>query len=362
VLQVQSHLQQPLFLGVASSELPPRGRRKLSGSAPQMIVDDLKAASPILRILSPLHVFRVPWQVSPRYGPYHDSIRNLNGLQFEWTKPFPNTMIPRTKDGRAIDSSWWKPPYQAMMVASESAEDGALFIWARSSDFEQNPLVLQNSLVIDETPDQQPICGKPDWAAYVGILVHYRGRIVIVVATQIYSVGGTLHDVSITRPSATRKMYEILNGFERDSCMAVEEELQRDWTIHSKEHKVDVEHLLATFSTTMALLSCKNISTDVVNPPHSLQVRRKARGNLPLVSYRILKVGARRVRDKADASSAAGTGQPLALHWVRGHFKTFTEDAPLLGRAVGTYWWSPHTAGKADRVVIKDYALKEEKP
>ena len=48
-----------------------------------------------------------------------------------------------------------------------------------------------------------------------------------------------------------------------------------------------------------------------------------------------------------------------ALHLCRGHFKTFTADAPLLGRATGTYFWAPHIRGTQNEgVVIKDYRVQ----
>lgn len=82
-------------------------------------------------------------------------------------------------------------------------------------------------------------------------------------------------------------------------------------------------------------------------------MRRAAeRSGLPLVSWHELVVhgGSNALR------STIGIGEPLALHWVRGHFKDYRETG-LFGRAKGVYWWSPHLAGKADRVVLKDYVL-----
>jgi hypothetical protein len=44
---------------------------------------------------------------------------------------------------------------------------------------------------------------------------------------------------------------------------------------------------------------------------------------------------------------------------VRGHFKTYTAERPLLGRFTGTYWWQPHLAGKnTSALVEKDYAIE----
>jgi hypothetical protein len=46
-------------------------------------------------------------------------------------------------------------------------------------------------------------------------------------------------------------------------------------------------------------------------------------------------------------------------HLARGHFKTFTEDAPLLGKHVGTYWWGWQVRGQEGSGVIeKTYKIK----
>jgi hypothetical protein len=33
---------------------------------------------------------------------------------------------------------------------------------------------------------------------------------------------------------------------------------------------------------------------------------------------------------------------------VRGHFKTYTAEAPLLGKLTGRYYWPPHARGSRD--------------
>lgn len=59
-----------------------------------------------------------------------------------------------------------------------------------------------------------------------------------------------------------------------------------------------------------------------------------------------------------SSGEAAGTASGRR-HLARGHFKTFTEDAPLLGKHVGTYWWGWQVRGQEDKGVIeKTYALK----
>lgn len=51
-------------------------------------------------------------------------------------------------------------------------------------------------------------------------------------------------------------------------------------------------------------------------------------------------------------SSGGGKGRKtgeIPLHLVRGHFKTYTADAPLFGKTTGTYWWSHFVAGNPSR-------------
>jgi hypothetical protein len=46
---------------------------------------------------------------------------------------------------------------------------------------------------------------------------------------------------------------------------------------------------------------------------------------------------------------------------VRGHFKTFTAEKPLMGRAVGTYSWGWQLRGDPKRgIVISDYQFDGE--
>jgi hypothetical protein len=60
----------------------------------------------------------------------------------------------------------------------------------------------------------------------------------------------------------------------------------------------------------------------------------------------------------ASDGEAAQHGLRHALHICRGHFKTFTPDAPLFGKLTGTYWWADHVRGAAELgEVDKDYRL-----
>jgi hypothetical protein len=78
----------------------------------------------------------------------------------------------------------------------------------------------------------------------------------------------------------------------------------------------------------------------------------------PLVRYAELTIDPlRRLLEK----QRQGVGGSLrkALHLCRGHFKTFSPDAPLLGRATGTYFWAPQIRGsRSEGVTLKDYRVQ----
>lgn len=61
---------------------------------------------------------------------------------------------------------------------------------------------------------------------------------------------------------------------------------------------------------------------------------------------------------QAGSAGFAGDGTGRR-HLARGHFKTFTEEAPLLGKHVGTYWWGWQVRGQEGNGSIeKTYTLK----
>lgn len=101
----------------------------------------------------------------------------------------------------------------------------------------------------------------------------------------------------------------------------------------------------------LALMNCRNVS---------LLERglRKATGGAATgdAFHEVVIDG--NTRGPAGAGGEAGDGT-ARRHLARGHFKTFTEDAPLLGKHVGTYWWGWQVRGQEGSGFIeKTYALK----
>lgn len=108
---------------------------------------------------------------------------------------------------------------------------------------------------------------------------------------------------------------------------------------------------------TMAIINCKNVELEEEEPDAKLQKSRKRKGKLPLLSrHRVMIIPSAAQRKKGHAPQELWKNR---AHTVRGHFKTFTEDAPLLGKITGTFWWSPFARGSVTEGVIeKEYELK----
>ncbi len=128
-----------------------------------------------------------------------------------------------------------------------------------------------------------------------------------------------------------------------------------DSSTHKKDYDLFTDAALANFFTGNALLNCSNVKTEKVEHNPKIQRTRKRSGSLPLYRYHILKIK-RSSRTRSDNSN--GKGASTAIHMVRGHFKHYNDESPLLGKHVGTYWWQPHIAGTAARVIDKDYKLE----
>lgn len=273
-----------------------------------MIVDDLRAVSPgFRRWATGAHVVRVPFSVvfdapTPADAPDLDE-----------------SMIPKTADDR-LSCEWWRPVHDKLIVASQKNEPGIVF-----------------SEVVPGDP------GDP-WMAHVGTIVQSEAR-----WRSEYPAWSNYFDVvKDDGGGAVVRMED-----RRAEWAAFQSALTgRNFTAESVPADARSEWgAVLVFAMTMALLCCKNVSEERRDPPRQLQRARERRGQLPLVSWHVLNVR------QAARGRSVGAGEPLALHWVRGHFKRYTPDRPLFGDVVGTFWWSPHLAGRSERVVLKDYKL-----
>lgn len=106
----------------------------------------------------------------------------------------------------------------------------------------------------------------------------------------------------------------------------------------------------------VCFMHAKNATLTYVHPNVKLNRRRVGRGYKPILSYRVLEVAPiRRVLEQSRLAHEKGTDIQLALHRCRGHFKTYTSAAPLLGRHVGTWFWEETVRGHGQHAVRKEY-------
>jgi hypothetical protein len=108
---------------------------------------------------------------------------------------------------------------------------------------------------------------------------------------------------------------------------------------------------------TVSFLHCRNIEIRPVTPSETQSRSYQKKHGRDLVRYHVLDIKPiRRLLERYHRGERSDLRR--ALHICRGHFKTFAPDAPLLGRAVGTFWWGPQVRGSREEgIVLKDYRV-----
>jgi hypothetical protein len=109
------------------------------------------------------------------------------------------------------------------------------------------------------------------------------------------------------------------------------------------------------------LMNCKNITTrqqdGTIRLPSTYRQRKKTKSSTTLhpIRYHVIDLP----QPASTPGQGLGDGQrETARHGVRGHFKNYTTERPLMGRHTGTYWWGWHVRGNANiGEVVSDYRL-----
>lgn len=108
-------------------------------------------------------------------------------------------------------------------------------------------------------------------------------------------------------------------------------------------------HLMA-----ITFCHCKNIEKVINQIPDGIVKKRKKNNKFPINKYYTLKIG--NISGK-KCSEDKGLWNN-SLHICRGHFRTYTDDAPLFGKYHGTYWVPMHLKGSEEiGTVKKDYKI-----
>lgn len=143
-------------------------------------------------------------------------------------------------------------------------------------------------------------------------------------------------------------------GLFNDYCVG-----QTPVTPLSEEERKMVKELADNNVIWMALnlINCRNVDTKATGVVFPRSGREKRQGR-PITRYHTIVLPGMSSRSHVKHSSADRI--QMAHHRVRGHFKTFTAERPLLGKHVGTYWWGWQARGSKEHGEIKaDYTLGE---
>lgn len=121
------------------------------------------------------------------------------------------------------------------------------------------------------------------------------------------------------------------------------------------DHETLMFNYLVTVGVALSLINCKNVSTAATG---KLSIGRSGRQKRNGASPKSVQYHTIVLPGGGTESDGKGGHRATALHRVRGHFKTFTAERPLLGQHVGTYWWGWQVRGDANNgIVISDYQL-----
>lgn len=106
---------------------------------------------------------------------------------------------------------------------------------------------------------------------------------------------------------------------------------------------------------TIGFLNCQNVTTEEVDRSANVRRRRPSRNKASSLNYNTIQLPG---ISSGDGTPGNKTGT-MAHHMARGHFKTFTEEAPLFGKHTGTYWWGWQVRGDRNNgITVSDYQIQ----
>lgn len=119
-----------------------------------------------------------------------------------------------------------------------------------------------------------------------------------------------------------------------------------------------VSELLYAALLGVSFMHCKNVTLDEFEPTGKLSRAFERRHGRPLTRHWTLDIEPMKTVLARDGDIER-RGLRHAVHICRGHFKSFTSEAPLFGKLTGTYWWMDHVRGDSDLGMIdKDYRIR----
>lgn len=121
----------------------------------------------------------------------------------------------------------------------------------------------------------------------------------------------------------------------------------------------DFSMMLPMAFTTLSLLHSKQIET-VDNIPRQAENKKWAKKTgTPMTIYKTLKV--KQTRKEYAENGDVSIGDFLRRHHVRGHWRTYTDEAPLFGKVTGRIYVPAFKRGRETKgEVIKRYHVQSE--
>lgn len=299
-----------------------------------MILDDFVKQLPQLAgLIAGAFIVRVPWHLLPGKGANDDFTKETLPMQF----------LPADTDRGGISWVGLRLPYDHMVFLSEFNDASIIIVRSHKVGTDQQ-------LNLDTT-----------------IIIRFNGGFGVKRFTYKTLVNGELGvPFSSNFDSALHgECVKIAGGLEVETLVSLGfdrtdiHRLYADYVVRNTtmNGRIGIEKDCSIYALMLSavanLFACKNIVTQSHDPDVGIQQKRIRRGILPLYRYHTLIVR----QSVSRGISLMGHGEPVALHWVRGHFKRYTEENKLFGQHIGLYWWQPHLAGTAPRIVDKDYAL-----
>lgn len=130
-------------------------------------------------------------------------------------------------------------------------------------------------------------------------------------------------------------------------------------TEEEKLHDVEGAFSMMILNFFLMLLHCKNIQAVDQNPSNLINSQRRQQHKVPLFTYKTLHIipfGSS--KNKKDYIKH---GDHNRVHMCRGHYRRYTEEAPLFGKHIGMYWIPDHARGKnKSGIIVKDYEIHPE--
>lgn len=127
----------------------------------------------------------------------------------------------------------------------------------------------------------------------------------------------------------------------------------------SEIFEMEAMSLLKPLMLAISFLHCRNVKRVPNYPSPQLNKKRMSRNLPPMHKFYTLEIEPMKEIIRQAVASYRGlrgaSGIEMALHSVKGHFKNYGADKPLMGHHVGTWFWAGMTRGSRKRGSVKKH-------